>query len=774
MTATHAQAGGWTNTGRRASEGDAHSATTVTPPLISGGGEVDPSKNDGDGSGSWIADGSSGQASSSTSSYLHPSSSHQPHLYQSHQHPAHHSMTFPPASDTSGSHLVPPSSSSSERIGITSQTPIPPTMTRARSSNEIGLKAAASATANDAGSKDDDRDENDTEEERRMNARLHSLAARTMGMEPSASFPVALEKARSRREHELDGMYSHHADAGDSTRKTTIDPSGKTTFDEPTEHGNLPHSSNSYPLLHTAAVEGDHQAMSEQQRQARPLVLPEYLMPLPAGVDRAANRPELMDMSTAYHRGLYNNPYQFQTQPGYPNITPPGTSHSPVHPGIPRRDPSMDYSGHEAIVNTLLASNHGSSTSTSPNPNPYEMLNPYMPTSHTPPTPGMYGQGGYYNPYSGSHDPHGRDRGFMGSPVNSSAPVSPVMGMGVWLPPTDDDPATTSMPGNMNGNGLGSSVSSLQPPRSPTMMNGLGGPGSGGNWNGWVNGGSGMPPSNGPYGAPSWDPSARSGVPGSRGGRGGAGGREGQNGDLQQPGGPSNRNGTHNLNRNGGPRGGASGYRPPQPSHTSSFGTAVQNMPVNGYPMGMAPLPNNAYGNRPQGGPYGGPTGYTPYPTGYYAGITHYPVAPVPYGHLDGRQMLPPGPHSGFNSNRGGRGGGAQPGRMGRSSIDPQGTGGVQGPLAQAQNASTMRNADARPGHRVNARSMSSINDVLEQMIVGSPGLPEGVEGDIPGSPGAEDRRAAGRKHYHPAAPVNRSDWVMWVGNVPNNGKLLS
>ena len=283
-----------------------------------------------------------------------------------------------------------------------------------------------------------------------------------------------------------------------------------------------------------------------------------------------------------------------------------------------------------------------------------------------------------------------------------------------------------------------------------------------------------MPPSNGPYGAPSWDPSARSSVPGSRGGRGGAGGREGQNGDLQQPGGPSNRNGTHNLNRNGGPRGGASGYRPPQPSHTSSFGTAVQNMPVNGYPMGMAPLPNNAYGNRPQGGPYGGPTGYTPYPTGYYAGITHYPVAPVPYGHLDGRQMLPPGPHSGFNSNRGGRGGGAQPGRRGRSSIDPQGTGGVQGPLAQAQNASTMRNADARPGHRVNARSMSSINDVLEQMIVGSPGLPEGVEGDIPGSPGAEDRRAAGRKHYHPAAPVNRSDWVMWVGNVPNNGKLLS
>jgi hypothetical protein len=68
---------------------------------------------------------------------------------------------------------------------------------------------------------------------------------------------------------------------------------------------------------------------------------------------------------------------------------------------------------------------------------------------------------------------------------------------------------------------------------------------------------------------------------------------------------------------------------------------------------------------------------------------------------------------------------------------------------------------------------MSSINDVLDQMVLGSPpatkhDLPQRP---APGSPDQEDRRAAGRKHYHPAAPANRSEWVMWIGNVPNNGR---
>ncbi|KAG7571176.1 hypothetical protein FFLO_00849 [Filobasidium floriforme] len=56
-------------------------------------------------------------------------------------------------------------------------------------------------------------------------------------------------------------------------------------------------------------------------------------------------------------------------------------------------------------------------------------------------------------------------------------------------------------------------------------------------------------------------------------------------------------------------------------------------------------------------------------------------------------------------------------------------------------------------------------------MVLGSPpatkhDLPQRP---APGSPDQEDRRAAGRKHYHPAAPANRSEWVMWIGNVPNN-----
>ena len=49
------------------------------------------------------------------------------------------------------------------------------------------------------------------------------------------------------------------------------------------------------------------------------------------------------------------------------------------------------------------------------------------------------------------------------------------------------------------------------------------------------------------------------------------------------------------------------------------------------------------------------------------------------------------------------------------------------------------------------------------------------VEPPSPAQDAAFDRgiqdKALERKPYHPAAPVNRSDWVMWVGNVPSNGK---
>lgn len=68
---------------------------------------------------------------------------------------------------------------------------------------------------------------------------------------------------------------------------------------------------------------------------------------------------------------------------------------------------------------------------------------------------------------------------------------------------------------------------------------------------------------------------------------------------------------------------------------------------------------------------------------------------------------------------------------------------------------------------------MTSINDVFEQMVLGTTtgGIQDSPMMAGPASPSQEDKRAAGRKHYHPAAPPNRSEWVMWVGNVPSNGE---
>jgi hypothetical protein len=81
---------------------------------------------------------------------------------------------------------------------------------------------------------------------------------------------------------------------------------------------------------------------------------------------------------------------------------------------------------------------------------------------------------------------------------------------------------------------------------------------------------------------------------------------------------------------------------------------------------------------------------------------------------------------------------------------------------------------------RAQSISLTSINDFLDP---GSPkrknyrpGLMEQLtlkedEGQVvPGDSGLEEK-AVQRKHYHPAAPANRSEWVMWVGNVPNNGQ---
>jgi hypothetical protein len=356
----------------------------------------------------------------------------------------------------------------------------------------------------------------------------------------------------------------------------------------------------------------------------------------------------------------------------------------------------------------------------------------------------------------------------MGYLVNSSVGVSPGMDMGAWRPPANNDPAIIPMPSNTKGNALGSSVSSPPPPLSTGIIRGSGDPTSG-NWNAWANGELVMSTSNEPRAA--WDPAFRLATNGSGIRRRGAGGREGLNSNQHQSGGPSNRNAENGRDRNVLPRGSGTGLRPLQPSHMNNFGMAVHSLPVDGFPMDIPPLPDFAYGNGPLGVPFEAPARYIPYLTGYHAGMPPYPVHLIPYGHIDGRQMLPPTPHCGFSWNLGR--GSTEPGRKGRPPVGPQGFGSVSKPLAQARNRGQVVSEDARPSRDVDVRGMPDINGVIDQIAIGFP-LREGAEGESPGDPGHTVLRAAGRKHYHPAASPNRSRWVMWVGNVPKNGEPRS
>lgn len=700
-------------------------------------------------------------------------------------------QTYPPLNhpgdkdgrqDHPGSNLL-----SVDEVGIAGSTPLPPSMTRARSSNEISIVKSKPTKVDDdeeararAREAELDQGRDGTNKDAWMEGRLRSLAARAEGLEPSASFPVALEKARSRRERELDGRRRNdEADPGMTREGGEV----YETSPSPVPHG---HGRNSFPLLNAGHGQaGMNDQGQEEHRAQLPLVLPDYLLPVQAGSERASNRPDLVDLGTyqmmqqqqqhGFGNGGNGNPYNGMPHGHCTGITPPSSSHSPVsmmYPGMPqqpRGEHGMEYTTHPnnyASGSNGPGGSNGGMTSPDPGyyrptsatgstiPSPYETMgNPYLTNTHTPSLAGMYGQPqAYYNPYSSPHNQRGA---FLGSPVNSPS-VSPAMGMKPWLPPLDDDPSIT-IPGPQTSNAILSS-----PPLSPTMASAQAADAAGGWSNGWQGHSQGMNTAGGGqagfYGIPSWDHESRAGgvANGMRCGRSGRGDAP-RNGETNDGSGANGRPGRMST----GPGGGA-GFRPAQPGHASSFGTAVQNMPVEGYP-------GNGYGNVPQGGFNTGPSGYAPYQTGYYAGLPSY----LGYAQMAEatRPMMPPPITSQYGNGRGGRAGG-QSGRRSRWSAGGNGHGPAAGPLHQAQ-GQRAKSPEGRDGHRANAKSMTSINDVFEQMVLGTTtgGIQDSPMMAGPASPSQEDKRAAGRKHYHPAAPPNRSEWVMWVGNVPSNGE---
>lgn len=254
----------------------------------------------------------------------------------------------------------------------------------------------------------------------------------------------------------------------------------------------------------------------------------------------------------------------------------------------------------------------------------------------------------------------------------------------------------------------------------------------------------------------------------------------------------------------------ASAYSQPHPYATSPYSNSnidTQSQPLSQHPYAYPPIPDRSPAYISMQHPHGNgiPQQYPPgehYQAGRYRDGGQWNASPLngappmlPYANYQyieaeeawGQQRL-----WGNGHRRGGygRGSGRGRGRIGQRPFFGIGGGGWQQqphsmgrggeggfgilPSTQPQPGFDDRRSspwnNSRPQPPLHSRQMGgSIGDANNNLNSAAPtgAVPDSVidTGDSPKLP----QVTVERKEYHPAAPANRSEWVMWVGNVPNN-----